>query len=127
MEIKHSYFTDDKSAPYSDVVIAGGEWLYLSGLVSEDPVTREELYGDITFETKTTLDNLKLFLEQNGSDMDHVVRIDVLLKDFADKAAMNAEYVKHFSEGHIPARLCYGGVDLSGECRIEIAVVAVRK
>lgn len=124
MNNEYVYFTDDKSAPYSDLVVVNGNMLYYAGLVSEDLTTREELYGDITFETKTVLDNLKVLLEKYGSDMDHIVRIDVLLKDFSDKAAMNAEYMKHFSPDHVPARLCYGGVDLSGECKIEIAVIA---
>lgn len=123
MNNEYIYFTEDKSAPYSDAVRVG-DMLYLSGLVSENPVTREELYGDITFETKTTFDNLAVFLEKLGSDMDHVVRVEILLKDWADKAAMNAEYVKHFKADHMPARICYGGVDISGDCKIEVMVMA---
>lgn len=126
MNNEYIYFTEDKSAPYSDAVQAG-DMLYLSGLVSEDPVTREELYGDITFETCTVFNNLAVFLEQLGSDMDHVVRVEILLRDWADKAAMNAEYVKHFKADHMPARVCYGGVDISGDCRIEIMVIASKK
>lgn len=127
MAIENVYFTDDHSAPYTDLIVVDGTMLYLSGLVSEDLTTREEVYGDITFETKRVLDNLKVLLERYDSDMDHVVRIDVLLKDFSEKGEMNAEYMKHFNAGHIPARLCYGGVDLAGECKIEIAVIARKK
>ncbi|MBQ1524720.1 MAG: RidA family protein [Firmicutes bacterium] len=123
--MEHVYFTDDRTAPYCDMVTEGS-LMFLSGLVSEDLTTREELYGDITFETRRVMENLKVLLEAHGSDMDHVLRIDVLLKDFSDKGAMNEEYVKHFAPGKLPARLCYGGVDLSGECRIEIAVIAAR-
>ena len=126
MNNEYIYFTDDKSAPYSDAVKVG-DMLYLSGLVSEDPVTREELYGDISFETKTVFDNLAVFLERLGSDMDHVVRVEILLKNWADKAAMNAEYVKHFKADRMPARVCYGGVDISGDCKIEIMVIASKK
>lgn len=127
MAIENVYFTDDHSAPYTDLIVVDGTMLYLSGLVSEDLTTREEVYGDITFETKRVLDNLKVLLERYDSDMDHVVRIDVLLKDFSEKGEMNAEYMKHFNACHIPARLCYGGVDLAGECKIEIAVIARKK
>ncbi len=127
MKSEHVYFTPDESAPYSDMVRVDGKWLFLSGLVSEDLASREELYGGIEFETRTVLDNLRALLERYGSDMDHVVRVDVLLRDFADRAEMNREYVKHFAPGRLPARLCYGGVDLSGECRIEIAVIAAVK
>ena len=127
MENKYIYFTEDTSAPYSDMVVVDGDWLFLSGLVSEDLTTRAEVYGDIQFETKTVLDNLKVILEKYDSDMNHIVRIDVLLKDFADKGIMNTEYMKHFDASHVPARLCYGGVDLAGECKIEIAVIARKK
>lgn len=126
MNNEYIYFTEDKSAPYSDAVRVG-DMLYLSGLVSENPETREEMYGDITFETKTVFYNLAGFLEQLGSDMDHVVRVEILLRNWEDKAAMNAEYVKHFRPDHLPARVCYGGVDLSGDCRIEIMVIAAVK
>ena len=70
--------------------------------------------------------NLEKFLEQLGSDMDHVVRVEILLRDWADKAAMNAEYVRHFKPDHMPARVCYGGVDIAGDCRIEIMVIAAK-
>jgi len=126
MNNEYVYFTEDKSAPYSDMVVVNGNLLFLSGLVSEDLTTRAEVYGDITFETQRVLENLKVILEKYGSDMNHIVRIDVLLKDFADKGAMNKEYMKHFDPAHVPARLCYGGVDLAGECKIEIAVIASR-
>ncbi len=127
MKNDYIYFTDDKSAPYSDMVVVNDKMMFLSGLVSEDLSTREEVYGDITFETKRILENLKVLLERYGSDMDHIVRIEVLLKDFSEKGEMNAEYMKHFSPDHVPARLCYGGVDLAGECRIEMAVIATKK
>ncbi|MCQ2554686.1 MAG: RidA family protein [Clostridia bacterium] len=125
MENKYVYITDQKSNIYSDIVEVG-DVMYLAGLVSEDLSTRDELYGDITFETKTVLDNLKVILENNGSDMNHIVKIDVILKNWADKAAMNAEYVKHFDKDHVPARICYGDVSLAGECKIEIAVIATK-
>ena len=126
MNNEYIYFTEDKSAPYSDAVRVG-DMLYLSGLVSENPVTREEMYGDITFETKTVFYNLEGFLKQLGSDMDHVVRVEILLRNWEDKAAMNAEYVKHFRPDHLPARVCYGGVEISGDCKIEIMVIAAVK
>ncbi|WP_297232835.1 RidA family protein [uncultured Flavonifractor sp.] len=119
-------FTDDMSAPYSDLVTVDGKFLFLSGLVSEDLNTGDLVYGTITEETCQVLDNLKVLLERHGSDMDHVVRIDVLLRDFAQRDEMNAEYVRHFDPKHMPARLCYGNVGLADQCKIEIAVTAVK-
>lgn len=126
MDNRHIIFIEEEDQPYSDIVVAG-DMLYLSGLVSEDLSTRDEAYGTIEFETNRILDNLKVILERYGSDMDHVVRIDVLLASWADKNAMNAEYVKHFKRDRLPARVCYGDVAIAGECKVEMVVIASKK
>ena len=126
MDNKHIIFIEEEDQPYSDIVVVG-DMLYLSGLVSEELSTRDEAYGTIEFETNRILDNLKVILEQYGSDMDHVVRIDVLLASWADKNAMNAEYVKHFKRDRLPARVCYGDVAIAGECKVEMVVIASNK
>ena len=126
MENKHIIFIEEEDQPYSDIVEVG-DMLYLSGLVSEDLSTRDEAYGTIEFETNRILDNLKVILESHGSDMDHVVRIDVILAKWADKNAMNAEYVKHFKREKLPARVCYGDVAIAGDCKVEMVVIASKK
>ena len=126
MENRHIIFIEEEDQPYSDIVEVGN-MLYLSGLVSEDLSTRDEAYGSIEFETNRILDNLKVILEQYGSDMDHVVRVDVILAKWADKNAMNAEYVKHFKREKLPARVCYGDVAIAGDCKVEMVVIATKK
>ena len=126
MENKHIIFIEEEDQPYSDIVEVGN-MLYLSGLVSEELSTRDEAYGTIEFETNRILDNLKMILENHGSDMDHVVRIDVILAKWADKNAMNAEYVKHFKREKLPARVCYGDVAITGDCKVEMVVIATKK
>ena len=126
MENNHIIFIEEEDQPYSDIVEVGN-MLYLSGLVSEDLSTRDEAYGSIEFETNRILDNLKVILERYGSDMDHVVRIDIILANWADKNAMNAEYVKHFRREKLPARVCYGDVSIAGDCKVEMTVIATKK
>ena len=126
MENKHIIFIEEEDQPYSDIVEVGN-MLYLSGLVSEDLSTRDEAYGSIEFETNRILSNLKVILERYGSDMDHVVRIDIILANWADKNAMNGEYVKHFKREKLPARVCYGDVSLAGQCKVEMTVIATKK
>ena len=126
MENKHIIFIEEEDQPYSDIVEVGNT-LYLSGLVSEDLSTRDEAYGSIEFETNRILSNLKVILERHGSDMDHVVRIDVILAKWADKNAMNGEYVKHFKREKLPARVCYGDVSIAGDCNVEMTVIATKK
>ena len=127
MDNQHIIFIEEEDQPYSDIVVTEGKYLFLSGLVSEELSTRDEAYGSIEFETNRILDNLKVILEQYGSDMDHVVRIDVLLASWADKDAMNGEYVKHFKRDRLPARVCYGDVAIAGECKVEMVVIATKK
>ena len=127
MENEYVIFIEEEDQPYSDIVTVGGNMLFLSGLVSEELATRDEAYGTIEFETNRILDNLKVILERYGSDMDHVVRVDVVLAKWADKDAMNAEYVKHFKRERLPARMCYGDVSIAGECKVEMAVIATKK
>ena len=127
MDNQHIIFVEEEDQPYSDIVVVNDNMLFLSGLVSEELSTRDEAYGTIAFETNRILDNLKVILEQYGSDMDHVVRIDVLLASWADKNAMNAEYVKHFKRECLPARVCYGNVAIAGECKVEMVVIAAKK
>lgn len=117
------FYPDDAECPYSDVVV-DGDTLYLSGLVSEDMDTGELVAGDMTTETRQVLNNLERILTQYGSDMSHVLRLDVLLSDFSLRNEMNAEYIKHFPQDKIPARVCYGGVDLAAGCKIEIVAIA---
>lgn len=127
MENQYVYFSEDRTTPYCDAVVTEGKYIFLSGLISQDLRTGEILYGDITFETKKTLDNLAVVLEKLGSDMNHVIRIQVLLRDFTERNVMNAEYMKHFNSDHMPARLCYGNVGLADKCKIEIMATAIKR
>ena len=127
MRVQSIYLPGGEENPYADLVLVEGQFLFLSGLVSEDLDTHDWAYGDVTQETRQILLNLKRILEANGSDMEHVVRVEVLLRDFSQRDAMNAEYVRHFSREHMPARLCYGDVGLAGDCKVEIMVTAVKK
>lgn len=127
MDNKHIIFIEEEDQPYSDIVVTEDKYLFLSGLVSEDLSTRDEVYGSIEFETNRILDNLKVILEKYGSDMDHVVRCDVLLAKWEYKDAMNREYVKHFRKNRLPARICFGDVRIAGECKVEMDFVATKK
>ena len=120
-------FDNEPGRVYSDIVKVDGKYLFLSGLVSQDRETGALLDGDITFQTRTVLENLKHILTEYGSDMEHVIRVEVLLKDFAERDEMNAEYVRHFDAGRLPARLCFGDVGLASGLKIEIMATAVVK
>ena len=127
MDLNYINLTDNTGAPFSDLVSVNDKMLFLSGLISEDFSTGDVLHGTVAEETRQIFKNLKWILESVGSDLDHVVRVEVLLADFSERDEMNEEYRKHFKPEHMPARLCFGGVDLAAGCKIEIQVTAVKK
>lgn len=127
MDNEYIVFMEDEEQPYSDIVVTDDKYLFLSGLVSEDLTTRDEAYGSVTFETGRILDNLKIILEKYGSDMDHVVKADVIVAKWEYKDEMNREYVKHFKKERLPSRICFGDVSIAGQCKVEMSFIAKKK
>ena len=126
MECNYINLSDNTGYPFCDLV-AAGDTLYLTGLIAEDFDSGEVVHGTVAQETRQIFKNLKWILESAGSDLDHVVRVEILLADYADRAEMDEEYMKHFKPERMPARLCFGGAELAAGCKIEIQVTAVKK
>ncbi len=82
--------------PYSQAIRANG-FLYLSGQVALDPKTGEMTGVDIRQQTERVLENVKGILEAAGSNLHHVVKTTVFLKDMNEFAAMNEVYGKFFT------------------------------
>ncbi len=74
--------------PYSQAIRTNG-FLYVSGQVALDPKTGEMTGADVRQQTERTLENIKGILEAAGSNLHHVVKTTVFLKDMNDFAAMN--------------------------------------
>ena len=47
---------------------------------------------------------MEAILRATGSSLDRVVQMTLLIQDPADYREINAEYVKHFPSGKLPAR-----------------------
>lgn len=108
--------------PYSQAIRANG-FLYVSGQVALDPKTGEFVGTDIRQQTERTLENIKGILEAAGSNMHHVVKTTVFLKDMNDFAAMNEAYAKYFSLAP-PARSTVQVARLPKDALVEIEVIA---
>jgi 2-iminobutanoate/2-iminopropanoate deaminase len=107
--------------PYSQAIRANG-FLYVSGQVALDPKTGE-MAGDIKQQTQRTLENVKGILEAAGSNLQHVVKTTVFLKDMNDFAAMNEVYAKYFTSP-APARSTVQVARLPKDALVEIEVIA---
>lgn len=108
--------------PYSQGIRANG-FLYVSGQVALDPKTGEFVGTNIRQQTERTLENIKGILEAAGSNMHHVVKTTVFLKDINDFAAMNEIYAKFFTQAP-PARSTVQVARLPKDALVEIEVIA---
>ena len=108
--------------PYSQAVKSNG-FLFASGQVALDPRTNEFIGGDIRQQTERAMENIKAVIEAAGSNLHHVVKTTVFLKDMNDFAAMNEAYGKYFSAAP-PARSTVQVARLPKDALVEIEVIA---
>ena len=92
--------------PYSHIAMVG-EFITIGGTAAFDPITGQLVGSDAYTQTKRILDSFKVMLESVGSDLDHVVHINVFLLRMADFEEMNRAYVEKMGE-HRPARTAIG-------------------
>jgi 2-iminobutanoate/2-iminopropanoate deaminase len=121
-EIVHTDRGPKPIGPYSQAVKANG-FLYLAGQVALDPKTGELTSSDIRQQTERTLENVKGILEAAGSNLHHVVKTTVFLKDLNDFAAMNEVYGRFFTAAP-PARSTIQASRLPKDALLEIEVIA---
>ena len=109
--------------PYSQSVVSA-PFVFVSGQLGLIPATGEMAGPDITAQSVQALENLKQILLAAGSDLNHVVSVDVYLTDMKNFATFNGIYQQFFSE-HRPARAV---VEVSGLPKggcVEIKCMAV--
>lgn len=110
--------------PYSGAVRAG-DFIFVSGQVSIDPITNEWDYGDIQHETRRTLNNVRMLVEAAGATMQDVVKCTVFLKDGRDFAAMNEVYAEYFGDAK-PARSTVEVRFATDRMKVEIEAIAYK-
>lgn len=114
--------------PYSQGVAIkhGTQTIYVSGQLPIDPATGELIQGNIQTLTKRVIQNIEAILLASGSDLNHVVRTDVFLKDLKkDFTGMNEEYAKHFKGEVLPARQTIQVSELPKGANVEISCIAI--
>ena len=107
--------------PYSQAIALNGT-LFLSGQLPIDPATGTMKEG-IEAQTRQSLTNIGVILQEAGLGFGDVVKTTVLLKDIADFSAMNAVYAEFFPDLK-PARVCYQVAALPMGALVEIDAVA---
>ncbi len=125
MSIK-SIHTDNAPAaigPYSQA-ITDGHTVYVSGQIPINPATGEFAGTTIEEQAKQSLTNISNILKAAGTDMSHVVKTTVLLKNIQDFGAMNEVYATFFTAPY-PARSAFQAADIPKGALVEIEAIAV--
>ncbi len=114
-------------APYSHAVEVDG-WVFLTGQIPNHPEDDDRpLSAGIEAQTRRTLDNLGIVLENLGLGLEQVVAGRVFLTRFEeDFEAMNAVYESYFPADRRPARTCIGVTGLARGALVEIDFIAKR-
>lgn len=108
--------------PYSQANLIGNT-LYVSGQLPLDPATGKFASETIDGQTRQSLTNAKVILEEAGFTLDNVVKVTVLLDDITEFAGMNAVYAEFFTSNY-PARAAFEVAKLPLGAKVEIEMIA---
>ncbi|MDF2629617.1 MAG: endoribonuclease [Symbiobacteriaceae bacterium] len=92
--------------PYSHIARVG-DWITIGGVGGVDPTTGALAGDTVEAQTRQILQNFTQMLASVGSDLAHVVHINVFLLHMSDFEAMNRVYAEVFGD-HLPARTVIG-------------------
>ncbi len=109
-------------APYSHAVRAG-DFLFVTGQLSEDPETGEVVKGAIADQTRQVMENLQRVLHHAGTDFDRVVMARVFVTDFRYYETVNQIYASYYQPGKLPSRTTVGVTALAGYGDVEIDLI----
>jgi enamine deaminase RidA (YjgF/YER057c/UK114 family) len=123
---KETYPEQKLNNDLSQGVVARGTMVFLRGQVSQDLDSRESLnIGDAGAQTAKAMANIKMLLEEAGSEMSHICRIVVYLTDIRYREAVYQEMGKWLA-GVFP---CSTGLVVPALARpewvVEIEITAV--
>ena len=98
---KATYPEQNLDNDLAQAVVAKGTMVFLRGQVAQDLDTRESLHiGDAGAQTAKTIENIKMLLEESGSDVSHICRMTVYLTDIRYREAVYQEMGKWLKGVH---------------------------
>ncbi|MBO8503353.1 RidA family protein, partial [Staphylococcus aureus] len=103
MKIINTTRLPEALGPYSHATVVNG-MVYTSGQIPLN-VDGHIVSADVQAQTKQVLENLKVVLEEAGSDLNSVAKATIFIKDMNDFQKINEVYGQYFNE-HKPARSC---------------------
>ena len=92
--------------PYNHIAKVG-PFISIGGTAGVDPATGQLAGAEVATQTRQILTSFQVMLASVGSDLAHVVHINIFLKDMRDFEAMNQAYIEMMGD-HRPARTVIG-------------------
>jgi 2-iminobutanoate/2-iminopropanoate deaminase len=92
--------------PYNHIAKVG-PFLSIGGTAGVNPATGQLAGPDIYAQAKQILGSFRVMLESVGSDLSHVLHVNIFLKSMQDFEEMNRAYVEMMGH-HLPARTVIG-------------------
>jgi 2-iminobutanoate/2-iminopropanoate deaminase len=96
--------------PYNHIAKVG-DFITIGGTAGVDPATGALAGPDVESQTRQILKSFRVMLQSVGSDLDHVLHINIFLLEMHDFEAMNRAYVEVMG-AHRPARTVIGVAEL---------------
>ncbi|MEZ8192851.1 RidA family protein [Vibrio sp. 1F279] len=124
--MKTTIHTDSAPAaigPYSQAQ-AFQELIFTSGQLPLVPETMAFPEGGIKEQSRQSLENLKVILEESGASIETVIKTTCFLSDMENFAAFNEVYTEVFGTENAPARSCVQAARLPKDALVEVEAIA---
>ena len=108
--------------PYSQGINTGN-MIFTSGQIPFNE-SGELVSKDIQDQARKSLENIKNILEEEGTEMNNIVKCTVFLNDIDNFDQVNEVY-KEFFEAPFPARSCVEVSRLPRDVKVEIEAIAL--
>jgi len=92
--------------PYNHIAKVG-QFISIGGTAGFNPASGQLAGDDVYTQAKQILESFSVMLESVGSDLKHVMHVNVFLKDMRDFEEMNRAYIEKMGD-HRPARTVIG-------------------
>lgn len=96
--------------PYNHIAKVG-QFISIGGIAGVNPATGQLAGADVYSQTKQIIESFKIMLRSVGSDLNHVIHVNVFLKNMRDFDDMNRAYIEMMGV-HRPARTVIGVSEL---------------
>jgi len=96
--------------PYNHIARVD-RFITIGGTAGVDPATGQLAGPDVQSQTRQIRDSFAVMLASVGSDLAHVVHVNIFLAHMSDFEAMNTAYVEKMGD-HRPARTAIGVSEL---------------